>query len=41
MKRAIVIADRAAGLTFNLVLGLNVLFLLSFLAVAFYAAFGW
>ena len=40
MKRAIAIVDRAAGVTFNLVLGLNVLFLLSFLAVALYAASG-
>jgi hypothetical protein len=40
MKRALAIADRAAGLTFNLVLGLNLFFLLSFLAVAFIAAFG-
>ncbi|HVW55905.1 MAG TPA: hypothetical protein VHC00_09505 [Rhizobiaceae bacterium] len=40
MKRAIVIADRAAGVTFNLLLGLNVLFLLSFLVVALFVAFG-
>jgi hypothetical protein len=40
MKRAIAIADRAADLTFSLVLGLNLFFLLSFLAVAFFAAFG-
>lgn len=40
MKRALAIADRAADLTFSLVLGLNLLFLFSFLAVAFFAVFG-
>jgi len=40
MKRVIAIADRTAGYTFNLLLGLNMCFLLSFLIVAFFAAFG-